>query len=38
MTTLLMRIKRSRNSSEAGNKAKQIQNLLEGINQYGQYD
>ena len=32
MSTLMMRIKRSRNSAEAGNKAKQIQNLLAGIN------
>ena len=32
MTTLMMRIKRSRNSVEAGNKAKQIQDLISGIN------
>lgn len=32
MATLMMRIKRSRNIPEAGNRAKQIQNLLEGLN------
>ena len=32
MTTLMMRIKRSRNIPESGNKAKQIQNLLAGLN------
>lgn len=38
MTTLMMRIKRSRNSSEAGAKAKQIQNLLEALNKTGTID
>ncbi len=32
MTTLMMRIKRSRNIQEAGNKARQIQNLIDGVN------
>jgi CRISPR-associated protein Cas1 len=32
MTTLMMRIKRSRNSSEAGSMARQIQNLISGAN------
>jgi CRISP-associated protein Cas1 len=32
MTTLMMRIKRSRNSQEAGSKVRQIRNLFDGIN------
>jgi len=32
MATIMMRIKRSRGSSEAGKKAKQIQSLLDGLN------
>ncbi len=32
MSTLMMRIKRSKNATEAGNKSKQIRDLFEGLN------
>ncbi len=38
MITLMMRIKRSRKCKDAGNKAKQIRNLLDGVQKAGNVD